>query len=221
MRVTVCELRNDARGFESDWRRLAEHVARNRSDLVLLPEVPFSPWLAASRPANPSAWERAVRDHETWLDRLPELGAETVLGTRPVIVHGRNLNQSFVWERDGGEIGPLHHKRYLPEEEAFWEASWYSPGAGEFEPVDANGIRIGFLICTELWFFHHGREYGRLGVDLLASPRATLLPSADKWLAGGRAAAVVSGAFCLSSNFSGPAGSNADWGGQGWIIEPE
>jgi N-carbamoylputrescine amidase len=32
---------------------------------------------------------------------------------------------------------------------------------------------------------------------------------------------VVSGAYCLSSNFSGPAGHHGDWAGTGWIIEPE
>jgi N-carbamoylputrescine amidase len=53
-------------------------------------------------------------------------------------------------------------------------------------------------------------------------PRATLAPSADKWLAGGRAAAVVSGAYCVSSNFTGPTAGDLDpWGGLGWIIEPE
>ena len=37
----------------------------------------------------------------------------------------------------------------------------------------------------------------------------------------GRAAAVVSGAFCLSSNRGGTDSSGADWAGTGWIVEPE
>jgi N-carbamoylputrescine amidase len=43
----------------------------------------------------------------------------------------------------------------------------------------------------------------------------------DKWIAGGRAAAVVSGAFCLSSNLKGPNTESIAFGGAGWIIEPE
>jgi N-carbamoylputrescine amidase len=31
----------------------------------------------------------------------------------------------------------------------------------------------------------------------------------------------MSGAFCLSSNRSGIGGDGFEWGGQGWIIEPE
>ena len=59
------------------------------------------------------------------------------------------------------------------------------------------------------------------GIDLLVCPRATPQSSAGKWLAGGRTAAVISGAFCLSSNFSGPNIEGSEFGGTGWIIEPE
>lgn len=221
LRVTVCELRNRPTDLDDDWRRLAEHTREHASDLVLLPEMPFSPWLAGSAEPIESAWAEAVEVHESWLAKLPELGAEQVLLTRPVIRDGTRLNQTLVWERGAGERGPVHHKRYLPSEEAFWEAAWYSRGDGEFTPIETSAARIGFLICTELWFFRHARDYGKLGVEILASPRATLLSSVDKWLAGGRAAAVVSGAFSLSSNFTGPGPALGDWGGTGWIIEPE
>ncbi len=87
--------------------------------------------------------------------------------------------------------------------------------------MTAAGAAIGFAICTEMWFLHRAREYSKLGLQLLACPRATLSPSTGKWLAGGRVAAVVSGAFCLSSNFSGNAGAAGPWGGTGWVVEPE
>ena len=45
--------------------------------------------------------------------------------------------------------------------------------------------------------------------------------SVGKWIAGGRAAAVVSGAFCLSSNLNGPHTERMEFGGAGWVIEPE
>ena len=32
---------------------------------------------------------------------------------------------------------------------------------------------------------------------------------------------MVSGAYCLSSNFSHRGGDEKKWGGGGWIIEPE
>lgn len=50
---------------------------------------------------------------------------------------------------------------------------------------------------------------------------ATELFSAQKWIAGGRAAAVMSGAFCLSSNRGGVDATGIQWGGHGWIIDPD
>jgi N-carbamoylputrescine amidase len=51
-------------------------------------------------------------------------------------------------------------------------------------------------------------------------PRATPHGSTVKWLAGGQAAAVCSGACCLSSNLCAPKGARANLGGLGWSIEP-
>jgi N-carbamoylputrescine amidase len=129
----------------------------------------------------------------------------------------KRLNEAFVWHQEYGYCG-AHEKRYLPDEEGFWEASWYDRGAGDFSPIDVGQARIGFMICTELWFMQHAREYGQDGMHLLAVPRATPAYSSDKWLAGGRAAAVVSGAFCLSAN---RASIEQGWGGTGWIMGPD
>ena len=221
MKVTVCELRNDPVALEDDWRALAAHVQEAASDLVLLPEMPFYPWLASTRDVDPARWQASVAAHDAWAARLHELGAATVVATRPVVDGSDRFNQAQVWQADTGELPVSHRKQYLPEEDGFWEASWYSPGPAGTECVPAGGATTGFAICTEMWFLHRAREYSKQGVQLLACPRATLLPSVDKWLAGGRAAAVVSGAFCLSSNFSGDAGASGDWGGGGWIVEPE
>src|SRR6185436_14639099 len=97
-----------------------------------------------------------------------------------------------------------HTKYYLPNETGFWEATWYERGDGVFAPIQADGLTIGLMICTDLWFFEKARAYGKHGIHLLANPRATMKSSVDKWLVGGRAAAVTSGAFCLSSNHINP-----------------
>ncbi len=58
-------------------------------------------------------------------------------------------------------------------------------------------------------------------MDILLCPRATPSSFSDTWVVGGRAAANVSGAYCLSSNVNGPNTAQMDFGGTGWIIEPE
>ncbi len=220
LRVTVCELANDHAQLEAQWEALAEHVQSQQSDLVLLPEMPFYRWLATSPTVVQDEWARSVAAHDRWMDRLDELGAATVLGTRPVQDDRERFNVGFAWTARDGELS-IHKKHYLPDEEGFWEASWYSRGDGDFTPRSVHQITIGFAICTEMWFLQHAREYAKQRVQVLACPRATPAGTVEKWIVGGRVAAVVSGAYCLSSNFSGHAGQLGRWAGTGWIIEPE
>lgn len=220
MKVTVCQLRNDPDDLAHDWEGLVAHVKAEASDLVLLPEVPFYPWVAWTRSFDPAAWESSVAAHDEWMLRLSELASAVVVGSRPVNKGDRHLNEGFVWESEYG-YRAVHAKYYLPDEEYFWEASWYERGEREFSAVQSRKARVGFLICTEMWFTEHARAYAKQGIDLLVCPRATPMSSADKWIAGGRTAAVMAGAFCLSSNRGNIDRQGTEWGGNGWIIEPE
>ena len=220
MKVTVCELPNDPDALTIQWNRLADHTRSAKSDLVLLPEMPFHPWLAASEQVDSKRWHRAVETHQTWIQRLPELGAGVVMGTRPMVSGGVPYNQGFAWTPDRATV-TTHTKYYLPDEAGYWEASWYQRGEGAFETIACGEAVYGFLICTEIWFTRHARDYGRHGAHIIVCPRVTPASSIDTWIAGGRVAAVVSGAFCLSSNLAGPNIPGSDFGGTGWIIEPE
>ncbi len=219
MRVTVCQLSDEARAFEADWANLAAHVGRERSDLVLLPEMPFAPWFAAGRAFDQDLWDEAVALHARWKQRLSDLHPATVLSTEPLERNRNRLNEAFVWT--GGRASPAHQKRYLPEESGFWEASWYARGDGSFDLANAAGASVGFQICTELWMLEVSRQYGRAGADIIASPRCTPLSSVERWLVAGRAAAILAGAFCLSSNHSGMSRAGFEFGGAGWIIDPD
>ena len=214
-RITVCELRSDRAAFAEDWPRLVEHARAARSDLILLPEMGLAPWFAETVPFDPAVWQAAVDQHAAWLPRLADLAPAVVLGTRPVDHLGRRQNQAFVWDAASG-VQPAHTKFYLPDEPGFWEASWYARGDGAFGLAQAGPAAVGFMICTEMWFYQHARAYGQAGAHLIASPRCTPASTRDKWLAGGRASAVVAGAYSLSSNHG-----DDRFGGLGWVIDPE
>jgi N-carbamoylputrescine amidase len=220
MKITVCQLPNDFEVFEGAWQRLVAHVGEEESQVVLLPEMPFSPWLAQNDKFDASRWEEAVENHEKWISRLNELAPAIVISTRPVTEGSLRNNLGYIWEQGMG-VRDIHAKYYLPDEPGFWEASWYHRGDGNFSPVNTIKGKIGFLICTELWFNQHARQYGKGGVHFLVCPRATPKPTANKWVAGGQTAAVISGAYCLSSNLSGITPDGGDFAGVGWIIEPE
>lgn len=220
MKVTVCELNDQPQALALDWAGLRKHVTAEKSDLVLLPEMPFYPWLATTKECEPSAWQTAVDAHDAWIGRLGELAVPLVLGSRPISNAGQGFNEGFAWLPTTG-YQAVHHKVYLPDEDGFWEASWYNRGAPEFVPARIRPLSIGFLICTELWFFQYARMYGKLGVNLIVNPRTTERRTVEKWLVGGRTAAIVSGAYCLSSNRVSPMGSTPTFGGQGWVVGPD
>lgn len=220
MKVTVCELSNDLASMDTQWQALIAHTHAEESEFVLLPEMPFYEWLPASRVVDPNEWNRSVAAHDRWAARFEELRATTIVGTRPIVDAGTRYNAGFVWSTEHGEQH-VHEKHYLPDEEGFWEATWYARGRTDFPPCRLSDVTLGFAICTELWFFQHARAYGKQGVQMLACPRATPRGTVEKWIAGGRVAAVVSGAYCLSSNFTGDAKIVDQWAGSGWIIEPE
>lgn len=219
MKVTVCELSNAWSNSEEEKNRLNTHLESQKSDLLLLPEMPFYSWLAGSSKPNSEAWKKAVESHEIRMDRLAEFKVAAIAGSRPVLKDGIPLNEAFIWTHEEG-LKEVHEKYYLPEEEGYWESSWYHRGNGEFNLVQINGINIGFLLCTEIWFNHHARDYGKNGIHLLLCPRATSSSTLGTWLAGGRVAAIVAGAYCVSSNFNGPNTPDINFGGTGWIIEP-
>lgn len=222
MRVTVCELPENQRAFEHAWEQLSQHVQMQESDLIVLPEMPFAQWVPAAQNTDTESdtWERAVNQHDNWVDRLNELNSAAVLSTRPIICDGTRLNEGFIWTPHDG-YQAVHHKYYLPDEAGVWERSWYSPGDGTFEVFEYNGARIGVLICTELWALDQVREYGQKNVDLIVTPRATESATLDKWTAGGRASAVAAGAFSVSANRVSTAKDNLDFGGGSWIIDPD
>ena len=70
MKITVCELPNDPAGFSNAWVRLVDHVREYRSDLVLLPEMPFYRWLAQTDNVDPEEWDQSVAAHEKWIGTL-------------------------------------------------------------------------------------------------------------------------------------------------------
>lgn len=219
MRVTVCELPADQARLAEAWDGLVAHCRDADTDLVLLPEMPFWRWLAETKDVDPAEWDDAAAAHGSWEDRFDETDATTVLGARPVVLDGVRHNQAFVWE--GGSSRPAHLKYYLPDEDGFWEATWYERGPKRFEAASTASGPVGFLVCTEVWFTEHARAFARDGVVLLANPRATEWSTRERWLMGGRAAAVMGGAFCLSSNRSGVDASGLRWGGLGWVIDPD
>ena len=219
MKVTVCQLDNRDDQIDNAWVKLRDHLQQASSEFLLLPEMCFHEWLAADADADDARWQAAIDSHNQRIEALDEFAVPAIIGTRPINTRSGHRNQAYLWTEDA--VQAVHEKYYLPDESGYWEAHWYDRGELKFDFCEALGLKIGIQICTEMWFFEWARHFARAGVEMLCIPRATPHASTDKWLAGGRTAAVCAGAYCLSSNIWNPPGAKADCGGAGWIISPE
>ena len=217
MRVTITQI--NASRLEDEWASLRAHAQAEGSDFVLLPEMCFAPWFCAAPVADEAVWQDAVSAHDHWLARLAELGADIVVGTAPRGVGERRHNVAYTWSADKG-LRWDHAKAYLPDDDGYWEATWYDRAPIDFDAAAVGSLTVGIMICTEIWFMEHAREYCKSGIHLLLNPRSTPRHTNDKWLAGGRAAAVISGAYCLSANHAGHI-NGLELGGCGWICDPD
>ncbi len=209
MRVTVCELSD--KKFWKEWDELSQHVKDERSDLVVLPEMPAYPWFASLPQFNEKVWRNAIKAHDEFISNLNDFPA-VIISTRPIEKCKKRLNQAFFWDR--GIYHPIRCKFYLPEEEGFYEVTWFHRGTKDFRTVKIRNAVVGVLICSELMFNEWARFYGRQGAHIIAVPRATF--TIDRWLVASRMASIVSGSFVLSSNRVG-----GNFSGRGWIISPE
>jgi N-carbamoylputrescine amidase len=219
MRVTICELPDDRASFLPAWEALVAHAQAERSQLVLLPEMPFTSWPFGEAVFVQTTWEAARDAHRRAIEQLRRLHPASVVASRPALVRGNRVNEAFLSESQGER--PLHEKRYLPDEAGFWEASWYARGDGRFECETIGHAKAGVLICSELWFFERSRAYGRVGAHIVLCPRATGESTVERWIVGGRAAAIVGGVYCLSSNRTGSASAGVVFGGAGFAADPE
>jgi N-carbamoylputrescine amidase len=217
MKSTITQI--DHGQLENEWAKLIGHIRVNNSDLVLLPEMAFSQWFCTTQAVDNTVWQNAVESHDTWLERLPELGAKIVIGTAPRNIGDKKYNVAYVWTADAG-LQWIHSKTYLPNDDGYWEATWYDRAPIDFQPITVDGVKIGVMICTEIWFMQHARDYGQDEVHLIVNPRSTPYSTNDKWLACGQTTGVVAGAYCLSSNHTGQA-DHVKLGGAGWITDPE
>ena len=218
VKLAVCEAAADLGPAGEEWVRLSAEIARAGVDAVLLNELPFCSWIATAAGCDPLVLAASQAAHRKGLEHLAGLNATAVLGSRPIEIDGRSVNQGFVWTPDIG-INGYHTKQFFPNEDGFWEANWYEPGSQRFELAEVVGLRVGFLLCTDVMFLEWARYYGRQGAHLIVVPRATPTGTTNRWRTVMAAAAITSGCYVASSNRAGEQVGLA-FDGHGWVFDP-
>ena len=64
MKITVCELPDEAARRDVAWADLVRHLRASPTDIVVLPEMPFCDWKTfTTRTVDPAAWRAALASH--------------------------------------------------------------------------------------------------------------------------------------------------------------
>ncbi|MFT8704488.1 carbon-nitrogen hydrolase family protein [Bifidobacterium aquikefiricola] len=202
------------------WTKLQQQIERQPVDFLVLNELPFGTWLASSHTFDKSRWEESISISQDALKHLDEFNAENIVGSMPMeTADGTRVNAGFLWSRKDG-LSIHHYKQHLPHGPGYWETTWTSPGSAGFESFEVSGLKVGFMICTDIMFPEHARQYGRENVDLIVCPRAT--PPLDQAMfhAALTMAATVSGSYVASSNRGYTDSLGFSYEGNGRVISP-
>ena len=163
VKVTVCQLDPREGQLDGFLQALKQHCKENRTQFLLLPEMSLSDWLAADAEPDARRWAHAVLQHEAYIAEMEDFGVPAIMGTRPILTDaGSRRNEAYLWTDQSPAPAPVHQKYYLPDEEGYWEHSWYDRGPKSFDIARALDMRIGVQICTEMWFFEWAPPLRRL-----------------------------------------------------------
>ena len=80
-----------------------------------------------------------------------ELGIVIVLSLFEKRAPGLYHNTAVVMEKDGSIAGK-YRKMHIPDDPAYYEKFYFTPGDMGFEPIDTSVGRLGVLICWDQWY---------------------------------------------------------------------
>ncbi len=87
-------------------------------------------------------------------------------------------NTAVVFERDGSIAGK-YRKMHIPDDPAYYEKFYFTPGDLGFEPIDTSVGRLGVLVCWDQWYPEAARLMAMRGAQMLIYPTAIGWESSD------------------------------------------
>lgn len=141
-----------------------------------------------------------------------ELGIVIVLSLFERRAPGLYHNTAVVIERDG-TIAGKYRKMHIPDDPAYYEKFYFTPGDIGFRPIETSVGKLGVLVCWDQWYPEAARLMALAGADMLIYPTAIGWESTDAdeeklrqqgaWQISQRGHAVANGLHVISVNRTG------------------
>ena len=138
-----------------------------------------------------------------------ELGVVIVLSLFEKRAVGLYHNTAVVIEKDGSIAGK-YRKMHIPDDPAYYEKFYFTPGDLGFNPIETSVGKLGVLVCWDQWYPEAARLMALAGDEILIYPTAIGWESTDTeeeknrqlnaWIISQRGHAVANGLPVVSVN---------------------
>ena len=213
---------NDIRHNLSKLHHNIEQVAAAGAQLVVLQELHNTPYFCQTEDTDMFDLAEPVPGPSTGFYSELAAGYGIVLVTSlfekraPGLYH----NTAVVFDKDGSIAGK-YRKMHIPDDPAYYEKFYFTPGDLGFEPIQTSLGKLGVQVCWDQWYPEAARLMALSGAELLIYPTAIGWESSDTeeeqsrqrqaWMLVQRGHAVANGLHVVTVN---RVGHEADPSGQ-------
>ena len=166
-----------------NMRRLAEGItdlARRGAELIILQELHNGLYFCQEERVDHFDQAEPVPGPSTrfYGELAKSLGVVIVTSLFEKRAPGLYHNTAVVMERDG-TIAGKYRKMHIPDDPAYYEKFYFTPGDLGFHPIDTSVGRLGVLVCWDQWYPEAARLMAMQGAQLLIYPTAIGYDSHD------------------------------------------
>ena len=182
LKVGIIQQANTA-DHSDNKRRLKEairRVASEGAELVVLQELHNGLYFCQTEDVDTFDEAESIPGESTreFGELARELGIVLVLSLFERRAAGLYHNTAVVMERDGSIAG-MYRKMHIPDDPAYYEKFYFTPGDLGFEPIETSVGRLGVLVCWDQWYPEAARLMALSGAELLIYPTAIGWESSD------------------------------------------
>ncbi len=163
--------------------RLAENItdlAQRGAELVVLQELHNSLYFCQTEDVNNFDLAEPIPGSSTdfYGELARKLGIVLVTSLFEKRAAGLYHNTAVVIEKDG-TIAGKYRKMHIPDDPAYYEKFYFTPGDIGFHPIDTSVGRLGVLVCWDQWYPEAARLMALQGAEMLIYPTAIGYESSD------------------------------------------
>jgi len=143
-------------------------------------------------------------------------------------------HNSIVLLNERGEMVGLYRKMHIPDDPAYYEKFYFTPGDRGFQAIKTTHVTVGPLICWDQWYPEAARMTALQGAEILFYPTAIGWHPKEKteegqaqrdaWMTIQRSHAIANGVFVVAVNRVGheaPAGGDGlEFWGSSFVCDP-